>query len=280
MSHLSELNQRGIYPILVGGLGNQMFILAAGYMASQCAKCPLYLSKKQKADNPHNIHQIDYYKTIFKSFGVHLDIEEERLIHDLNHHGYYRYVTKGFSPYNPHHISPGTIMESYYQYYPPIEEFEDDLRKKFIEGISDFREEAEEKYNFEKAAFLHIRRGDYLRNPHYHFIQSIEYYEKAVQIIMEKKEIQKIYVFSDDIPWVKSQAFFQRDLFDIIEESNELKSLAIMTFCTEGAICGNSTFSWWGAFLGAHEKRSPVIVPKGWINDTVICLFPSSWIII
>jgi hypothetical protein len=272
--------QKGIYPVLVGGLGNQMFILSAGYMASQCAKCPLYLSKKQKADNPHNIHKIDYYKTIFRSFGTHIDKEEESLIHELNARGYHRNNQKGFSVYNPHHFGPGTIMESYYQYYPPIEEFESELRQKFLEGISEFREEVKGIYNFEKAAFLHIRRGDYLRNPYYHFIQGIEYYEKAVQMLREKQEIQKIYIFSDDIPWVKSQSFFQNDIFEIIEESHELKTLAIMTLCTEGAICGNSTFSWWGAFLGTHEKRNTVIVPKGWINDNVVCLFPSSWIII
>ena len=55
-----------------------------------------------------------------------------------------------------------------------------------------------------------------------------------------------------------------------------------MSLCKGGAICSNSTFCWWGAFLGTYEKRNPVFVPKKWISvkDDMSNLFPSEWIII
>jgi hypothetical protein len=52
-----------------------------------------------------------------------------------------------------------------------------------------------------------------------------------------------------------------------------------MSLCNSAAICANSTFSWWGAFLGAYEMRNPVIVPKKWINEPYAeNLIPEEWI--
>ena len=52
-----------------------------------------------------------------------------------------------------------------------------------------------------------------------------------------------------------------------------------MSKCHAGAICANSSFSWWGAFLGAYEKRNLVFIPRDWIrNCKVDCLFPDEWI--
>jgi hypothetical protein len=42
-------------------------------------------------------------------------------------------------------------------------------------------------------------------------------------------------------------------------------SLALMASCTEGGICANSTFSWWGAYL--NPKRT-LILPNKWFNST------------
>ncbi len=65
-----------------------------------------------------------------------------------------------------------------------------------------------------------------------------------------------------------------------VDEPNELKCLALMSLCEQGFICANSTFSWWGAFLGAYEKRQPVIVPADWFKGEQLQLFPKGWIIL
>jgi hypothetical protein len=54
-----------------------------------------------------------------------------------------------------------------------------------------------------------------------------------------------------------------------------------MSLCKGGAICANSSFSWWGAFLGSYSERNPVIIPKRWIKNNSsdpIDMFPSEWI--
>ena len=53
--------------------------------------------------------------------------------------------------------------------------------------------------------------------------------------------------------------------------------MRLMASCDHNVIA-NSTFSWWGAFLGAYESRNPVYVPKEWIFSNTKCqIFPSEW---
>jgi hypothetical protein len=54
-----------------------------------------------------------------------------------------------------------------------------------------------------------------------------------------------------------------------------------MSLCKKGAICANSSFSWWGAFLGAYENRAPIFVPHLWMHECRIdSLFPEEWTIV
>ena len=97
----------------------------------------------------------------------------------------------------------------------------------------------------------------------------------------------KVFVFSDDIEWVKNQPFFnppsatppdQTTTPFVIIETDEIETMAYMSLCRGGAICANSSFSWWGAFLGAHQTRSPVYVPRNWMLECQIDgLFPDEW---
>lgn len=138
--------------------------------------------------------------------------------------------------------------------------------------------------HLKNSAFLHIRHGDYLNLPYFHFIQPISYYSYCInELLRNKSDIEYIYVFSDDIEWVKSQELFSKKKFIIIDScGDELEDITFMSLCKAGAICANSTFSWWGAFLGAYSERSKIFVPKKWINlsHKIEDLFPKDWIIV
>jgi hypothetical protein len=97
-----------------------------------------------------------------------------------------------------------------------------------------------------------------------------------------KNPPSKIYIFSDDSLWVKQQSYFSLNpgLFEFINNKDELETLACMSLCCAGAICANSTFSWWGAFLGAYSIYSPVYIPERWISEPVHDLFPEEWIVV
>jgi hypothetical protein len=274
--------EKGVFPMLLGGLGNQMFVMVASWVVSKEKGCPLYISSEPAYKNPHNTMKKNYMETLFYHFGINTKKKEGELINN-EFRNWRIFNPPGFHPWNPRDLTleTGILMGSYFQYYPPLAPHENEIRSLFLKGLDRLPIKIGTE-NPETKAFLHIRRGDYLKLPHIHFIQPLSYYEKALDILKKesKKVIDTIYIFSDDIEWVKNQDIFQKEEFQIVEGLDELESLYLMSQCKGGAICGNSTFSWWGAFLGAYEIRSPVIVPKNWISDPIYSLFPPEWIVV
>lgn len=254
--------EKGVIPLVKGGLGNQMFTVAAAYVVHKISGIPLYIL--QNPSNEHNIKKHDYNMTIFKHFGLHLALPQE----NAWSFGYRNFYPGAFSSWHPESIGPGTCMDDYFQFYPALQPYEDRLRELFLKGL------VMPKKDYSSYAFLHIRRGDYLKFSNIHYIQPLEYYEKA------SENFSKILVISDDIEWVKTQEFFRGSKFELFDCDDELETMAIMASCKAGSICANSTFSWWGAFLGAYGSHNPVYIPKNWISLPVVSLFPDEWNIV
>lgn len=268
----------------MGGLGNQLFIVAAGYAASKATGLPLYLPILDKKRNKHNTKELNYNETIFKQFGIQLDATESTILYQSHGQNYKPHTfnrISGFASWDPSTIQPRTILDSYYQFYPALEPYEKELRTTMLKGLESIRNEMGARFRTSGAAFLHVRRGDYVDIPHIHFNQPLSYYQMALEAL--PNSVEKILIFSDDIEWVKQQDLFRNDpSFQFVPaDLDEIQSLALMSLCTEGAICANSTFSWWGAFLGPHAKRSPVFVPSRWISDPpIVSLFPDDWTVL
>ena len=106
---------------------------------------------------------------------------------------------------------------------------------------------------------LHIRRQDYLTNPNHQFV-GLDYYKRALSKF--PTDIQ-VLVFSDDSKWCHEQSLFNDDRFMISENDSGYVDMCLMTMCTD-FIIGNSSFSWWAAWLG---NRGKVIAPKNWFPD-------------
>ena len=117
---------------------------------------------------------------------------------------------------------------------------------------------------FETAAFLHVRRGDYL-NPlcAHHRVDLADYIRRSLALYPAGTVFV---VCSDDIAWCKSSL---PGLYaDIVSsdkwrwfDGSDYDTLAVMMRCARGGICANSTFSWWGAYLGSREL---VCMPAVW----------------
>jgi hypothetical protein len=133
-------------------------------------------------------------------------------------------------------------------------------------------------WNPESTAFIHVRRGDYLL----HFIKQynlqMNYYSEAIDTIQCRNPGIKFIVISDDIEWCKAQSWPTIYPVEFFEPRDELKTFWCMLNCNAAAIIANSTFSYWGAILGAHQVRSPVIYPNAWHLEETIDIFPEQWI--
>lgn len=123
---------------------------------------------------------------------------------------------------------------------------------------------------------VHIRRGDYLKNPDFHPTLLIDYYKEAMKLIGDSYFI----FISDDIAWVKEN--FKGGGIIYSPFNDEILDLTLMSLCNNNIIA-NSSFSWWGAYLN-QNKNKIVITPKNekWFGpkgpkDTYD-IIPNDWI--
>jgi hypothetical protein len=131
---------------------------------------------------------------------------------------------------------------------------------------------------FDDPIGLHIRRGDFLINSGNHYNQSLDYYEEALKKFDANRQVV---IFSDDPDWCMEQSLFVDDRFIVSQATGPYHDLYLMTQCSD-FIIANSTFSWWGAWLGNSGR---VIAPKKWFGPNnahlnTKDLFPEHWEVI
>jgi Glycosyl transferase family 11 len=114
------------------------------------------------------------------------------------------------------------------------------------------------------SCFIHVRRGDYVGGG-LHTCPP-EYYSEAVGIVRERVGASvRFFVFSDEPDWVRQMRIGGSDA-EIVDWNSEApeRDLELMRACRH-AIIANSSFSWWGAWLGDLGTRT-VIAPKVWFR--------------
>lgn len=130
---------------------------------------------------------------------------------------------------------------------------------------------------------LHVRRGDYLKDPDYRGICDIDYYQRAIKIV-KGKMLSPVcfFVFSNDINWCKENlaASFGGDeviYVDWNKGNDSYKDMYLMSQCNINIIA-NSSFSWWGAYLNQTPNKI-VISPLKYKNKDMGFKIPlDDWI--
>jgi hypothetical protein len=170
-------------------------------------------------------------------------------------------------------------MNGHFQKLKYLAGAEKELKAMFNDGS--IVAEIKKKYphiNFDEMTSLHMRRGDYLEAPKTHPVPSLEYYNEAVNKI---GNINTLLVFSDGIDWCKANLKFKYPMV-FFTDIDYVEMLA-MSLCKNNII-GNSTFSWWSAWLNEHEDKK-VVAPKQWFGPAipdfdVHDIVPDDWILL
>ena len=156
-------------------------------------------------------------------------------------------------------------------YFQNLKYFPSDveLMKKNINQVL-FRKVAINETQFvqpENWIAIHLRRGDFRDSSHYRLI-NFSYYIKAVNHLRVKHGRKfKVIIFSDEIDeGTKLSQFISNSK---VFNDNNLSPVEVMHEMTKAMhfVIGNSTFGWWGAFLGA-KPSSAVILPTKWFNKS------------
>ena len=240
--------------VLDGGLGNRLFQMAAafGYAADHNKICVV----RSTLPNPHSPNS--YTLDLFRYFPC-LQANPTFVYRD----------------------DPGSRLT-----YVPIPHSDGDLellgqfqsekylgahRTQFLETLYFPDNDIGDALPYENTLFLHGRRGDYVNHPQYGL--NLEgYYQRALAIAATRYGKNAVVaVFSDDLPWFRQWGLLKqfRSVFkDIVfvEEPRELHALTMMSRCSLGGICPNSTFSWWAAFRNPSPNKL-IIFPGTWVNN-------------
>ncbi len=146
--------------------------------------------------------------------------------------------------------------------------------------LSNENQQILEQINLKNSVSLHIRRGDYLKDPFLGGLCGPEYYKQAISYIQSNSASLSFFIFSDDIPWCTENLHLDDCTFISWNKgSSSYIDMQLMSACKHNVIA-NSSFSWWAAWLNPNPTKI-VIGPKKWINDpdrNVIMSFPQNWI--
>ena len=124
---------------------------------------------------------------------------------------------------------------------------------------------------------VHIRRGDYVKLGL--VVCDIHYYERCMQKMMDIVKNPTFFIFSDDISWVKTNLKFKGSELIFIDNNNSSPEDMRLLYSCNHFIMSNSTFSWWGAYLGKYPNKK-VIVPEFWsIKKKKSPLILNEWIV-
>ena len=282
---------------LFGGLGNQLFIYATLRSLALKNNAELYIDI-QSGFNEDIKYKRKYELEIFNPSFIELapiPKIKRRLLKIANLFLPYNkknYIVETDMSYDKRltelNYTKNTFFEGYWQSYLYFEDFSEviksELKKplqKIIESHSYLPSISESN-----SVAIHLRFFDqYESNSDANLYY--KYYEIAINEIISSNARPTFYIFSDNISRAK-------DIINNIINNHEVHfvdnvgddpiiDLALMSSCKH-FIIANSSFSWWGAWLGEYEKKQ-VFTPSKKISSTVGSwsfdgLIPPDWKII
>lgn len=249
---------------LKGGLGNQLFIFAAGYAQAQRLGCRFVIdaSRYSNPDQPHKY-----------GLGFVEDLADETLRFPSRRrrpqfirrrraaHMQYVFEENSAVRYDPsiETIIPGTTLVGYFQSW------------QYFEGVADllFRRLSANVGNLAPIT-LHLRRGDYLNAPtaKVHGLATPDYAGRAITLLNALGVVGSVAVYSDEQDRVVRELDgFPANL--IFPDQRGMSALASLQQLASGEhmIMSNSSFSWWAAWMMGRRTGGYIIAPRPWFAD-------------
>lgn len=208
---------------LVGGLGNNLFMLASTIgIARENNAIPCYIGIN-KASNL-----------------VKLDVKKCP-------QSYVKQSERGYAKYTPFKIKKSTMIGTYLQSYKyfKLTPF------KIKQNMNSFGHDYVKKHSKKATNVgIHVRRGDHLKYDYLNFPDD-QYFKNAMQYFTDKYGNVQFFVASNDIPWCKKQSFLKGTHL-VLEKHTAAQDMAILANC-DHVIMSIGTFGWWGGLLSGGE---------------------------
>jgi len=177
----------------------------------------------------------------------------------------------------------GSYLHGYWQSERYFAHIEDQIRAAFTFPAFSNSQNAEmaDRISADTAISLHVRRGDYLTFAA-HVLCDQAYYEAAlVRVLDGLQGTPTVYVFSDDPQWAKDNLPLpcNKVVVDFNGPDTDFEDMRLMSLCKHNII-GNSSFSWWAAWLNQSAGKR-VAGPTKWFGDPKLNnpdILPADWL--
>lgn len=240
-----------VVPTLAGGLGNQMFEIAAAASLAKDNNALLIINPDEHILPNQGRNVNTYTNNIFS-----------RIATDT--HPPVKIAYSWEKPfYQPIPFQPNVKLGGHYQSFKFF-----DHNRGYIQSLFSPTDSVRERILTEYGPILHkitaiqVRRGDYWKFPDHHPLLTPYYYAKAVKMACP----EEIWVFSDDIKWCEENLHFDCPVRYIKDE--DYIEMYVMSFC-KNIIISNSSFGWWAAYLNMRPDTK-VYVPDPWFGKAYI----------
>lgn len=232
---------------LKGGLGNQMFQIAAGLSKAKELNTDFFINYDITHYGQQGKKPILYKDNFYRKLKIgnfipdyvynepHFSFSPLPDKNDMVIDGYFQ-TEKYFKNNNK------LICDSFY--------FSDEIKNKIDTRIK--------KIN-KKLLGVHVRIGDFLSPGNFssHFICNKEYYSQALEHFILND--YTIIVCTDDT--TNLFKIFPKEDIVFSNSKNELEDMYLLSQCDD-LILTNSSFGWWSSYFG--KKKNKVIVPDKW----------------
>lgn len=158
-------------------------------------------------------------------------------------------------------------LDGYWQSEKYFRDISDILRSEFQlkNPLSKQSKRIENEMRGVDSVSVHVRRGDYIK--HGFDLMEPDYYVEGISQLALRTNKPHFFFFSDDLDWVRKNIRIDCPTTYVGHNGNgmEHEDLHLMSICKHHIIA-NSTFSWWGAWLGENPKKI-IIAPKGYLTN-------------
>lgn len=261
-----------------GGLGNQMFQYAAGRAIALNTGLPLVLDLRHYERTREHGYAMSDFALVDDAIDTR-DLPPSPKERPFAYH-FSRLTKRGMqlqkeasAAFDPKiaNISEPAWIEGYFQSERYFKEHSDIIRSELTLQSPPDEENAKWLKEIEAephAVSVHVRRGDYVRNPKFaahHGSCTLDYYTKALAHIEAKIGAKPVlYAFSDDPDWVRTnlQLGLEMKVVGHNGSNRNIEDIRLMSACRHHIIA-NSSFSWWGAWLNPREDKI-VVAPQQW----------------
>jgi hypothetical protein len=272
----------------VGGLGNQLFIYSAGRALANRMEGRLLVDVRAFRTSQQRLFELDSFDSKFddvkgllghrSSAFFFLDKIIRRSVTSIRFPGKQQSLRLS-SSFNYLELDVGAkktaFLKGYLQSWKYFADFSDELRQQITRISSPsswFEEQSAKIRRLDNSIAVHVRRGDYETKPSMGLTPE-RYYSRAIKIITRLNGESPIFLFSDSRKILEDPSFLSELRERIVcvsspESSRPIETLNLISQCHH-VVMSNSSFSWWGAWLGTNPDRT-VIYPRPWLKGAYV----------